>query len=210
MSYGQDLLLRFLKELIPAQPMEINYRPDWLHGMEIDIFYPLIHLGFEFQGQQHFVPTDRFGDCLSQKYRDKNKKLLCKEMGIRLETVDASELEYTRLRRKLKVCRGSLCGLYPNDKLRIRKSVIKIPYLQNCETLRSLNKESTKYRRTLSESHNDVTVYKKKYNKRKNAVKEAYESYKDNNPNSPSVRQNQREYNIDRWINVIKNSKLKI
>ena len=74
MSYGQNLLKQYLNLLITNKILNINYRPDWLFGMELDIFYPELGLAFEFQGHQHFAPSESFGNCVDQKNRDKKNQ----------------------------------------------------------------------------------------------------------------------------------------
>lgn len=171
MSYGQNLLKQYLNLLITNKILNINYRPDWLFGMELDIFYPELGLAFEFQGHQHFAPSESFGNCVDQKNRDKLKKKLCEDNQIILVVIDASELEYTRLIFRLKQAGGKLKRL--NKKLKfIRKKLDK-------ESLRRLNHECIKYRKILRENFDDVTSYRKKTKLRKNAMKKAFDNFKD-------------------------------
>ncbi len=79
-----------------------NYRPDWLHGLELDFFFPKLRLGVEFQGDQHFVPTKAFGSQFQQRKRDKQKFILCKVNGVKLLRLTADDLRYGRLRGKLR------------------------------------------------------------------------------------------------------------
>ncbi len=167
MSYGQDLLKKYLDLLIDNKKVNINFKPNWLFGMELDIFYPELNLAFEFQGHQHFAPSEKYGSCDEQKNRDKYKKRLCTEQNVTLVTIDASELEFTRLIFKLKQANRK------NKKIKFIKKNID-------ETLlKTLNKESSKYRKILRENFDDVTSYRKKTKLRKNAMKKAFDNFKD-------------------------------
>lgn len=77
MSYGQSLLRQFLERIVIAKFLE-NQRPEWLRGLELDFWFPDLKLGIEFQGDQHLARTKTFGDCGSQKRRDREKAQLCK------------------------------------------------------------------------------------------------------------------------------------
>lgn len=83
-SYGQSLLRQYLELFLPSFPFQENLRPEWLFGMELDFFNASLGVAFEFQGDQHFVPTERFGDCRDQKRRDARKRALCREKEILL------------------------------------------------------------------------------------------------------------------------------
>lgn len=68
----------------------INYeyqkRFEWLGQQSIDFYIPIINIGIECQGEQHFVVTRKF-DKNSLKItieRDKRKKKLCKENNLQL------------------------------------------------------------------------------------------------------------------------------
>lgn len=68
----------------------INYeyqkRFEWLGQQSIDFYIPIINIGIECQGEQHFVVTRKF-DKNSLKItieRDKRKKQLCKENNLQL------------------------------------------------------------------------------------------------------------------------------
>lgn len=101
MSYGQRLLKAYL-QLMLFPPCLENHRPDWLGGLELDFFYPRWSLGIEFQGDQHFVGTVAFGSCAAQKKRDYLKRHLCKGKGITLLRLTADDLQYGKLRSKLR------------------------------------------------------------------------------------------------------------
>lgn len=67
--------------------------------MEIDFYYEdeELKLGIEFQGDQHFSMT-KYGDYHAQAYRDRLKKRICKERGVILLALDASDLICHKIR----------------------------------------------------------------------------------------------------------------
>ena len=69
----------------------INYdyqkRFDWLGRQSLDFYLPDYNVGIECQGGQHFFPVEHFGGNKEFKkilVRDKRKKVLCEEHGIKL------------------------------------------------------------------------------------------------------------------------------
>lgn len=98
-SYGQSLLRDILTTRIVGIPIE-NARPDWLHGLELDFYYPEHELAFEFQGDQHFVPVYGENTLSSQQIRDRQKRALCKQRGCVLVKVEAWELRHVHLKNK--------------------------------------------------------------------------------------------------------------
>lgn len=69
---------------------EIQKRFEWLKNkinMTLDFYLPDYYIGIECQGRQHFIPVDAFGGDNGFKetvIRDKTKKRLCDENGIKL------------------------------------------------------------------------------------------------------------------------------
>jgi len=60
---------------------------DWLGNQSLDFYLPDYKIAIECQGIQHFEPTPFFGDIegfKKQIERDKKKKMLCNENGIKL------------------------------------------------------------------------------------------------------------------------------
>lgn len=146
-SYGQQLCGKWLKAIIPFVYLE-NYRPPWLYGMELDFFYPELNLAVEFNGDQHYINTEAFGDCAAQKSRDARKKEICKQKNIRIVTLRAFDLTNSILRCKFK-------------KL-LKNTGSKIKPCNQKEKI-SLDEESSKYRRLLFERFNSKTSYKKEF-----------------------------------------------
>lgn len=65
-----------------------NYRPNWMEGLELDVYIDELKIAIEVQGEQHHSFVEFFHknqDGLeSQKDRDAKKSLICREKGIRL------------------------------------------------------------------------------------------------------------------------------
>ena len=62
-------------------------RFDWLGRQSLDFYIPDYNVGIECQGEQHFFPVEYFGGDKTFKktlQRDKRKKALCEEHGVKL------------------------------------------------------------------------------------------------------------------------------
>jgi hypothetical protein len=84
---GETTVFYIVKSLFPDATVLRHYRPDFLEGMELDIFIQELRVGIEYQGVQHFEPVEHWGgvEALKQlQVRDEKKKRLCQSLGIRL------------------------------------------------------------------------------------------------------------------------------
>ena len=91
---SESLLYNTVCSLCPNEEVVFHYRPDWLEGLELDIFLPERRIGIEYQGQQHYIPVEHWGGekaLKAQKERDKKKARLCKANGVLLRTVTYKE-----------------------------------------------------------------------------------------------------------------------
>lgn len=66
-----------------------NYKPDNLRfssgrPIELDVYFPSLHLAFEYQGKQHYKNIYSLGDQKMISERDVEKKKLCANEGISL------------------------------------------------------------------------------------------------------------------------------
>ena len=101
---SETLLYNIILKLYPDQEVQRHHRPDWLEGLELDIFLPKLRLGLEYQGQQHFHPIEAWGgeQALHElKERDTRKEKLCRQLGIFLVAIDFTEpltIEHIRSR----------------------------------------------------------------------------------------------------------------
>lgn len=90
MSKGQNILMMYLFELFPAHTPRIDYRPEWLCGLELDFYYEEFKLAFEFNGRQHLKECNLPNDT--------RKRSICSKKGISLLTIETSDLRYSILR----------------------------------------------------------------------------------------------------------------
>lgn len=154
LSTGERLLREYVSVLFPGERVIYNYRPDWLYGLELDLFLPRLGLAFEFNGDQHYVDTE-FGPCAEQVKRDINKRRLCCARNMILVIVEAIDLEYTKLRAKIagKAPRGTLHPMSKQDK----------------KKLREINARAIEYRKFLVATYNSPTARLKSGKPRKEA-----------------------------------------
>ena len=69
-----------------------HHRPDWLDGLELDIFIVEADVGIEYQGVQHYESVEHWGGeeaLKKRKQRDEQTKKLCSE-----HDVDVIEVRY--------------------------------------------------------------------------------------------------------------------
>lgn len=176
-SYGQELLKRYLTLMLDETPRE-NYRPNWLHGMELDLYFDSLNLGVEFQGDQHYIPVFGVSSCSAQKWRDRSKKAICRDLGVRFLCLEAIDLQYGRIVFKLR----RVCAGIPGFRKFINRPAIR-------RRLRELNKLAIEYRHTLKNNYGSLTARRKGFTRRM----AKYEWMKANGfhcaePTSPSVR----------------------
>ncbi|MGZ7111018.1 MAG: hypothetical protein ACXVIU_06670 [Halobacteriota archaeon] len=91
---SETILYQIVSGIFTEQEVLRHHRPDWLGGLELDVFIPSLKLGFEYQGQQHFHPIERWGGVKGLQdlqERDRRKAKLCANYGVDLVTVDYTE-----------------------------------------------------------------------------------------------------------------------
>lgn len=84
---SETILYYLVKDLYPTLTIKRHLRPDYLDGLELDIFIKELNIGIEYQGLQHFKPVEHWGGEEAFKKlvsRDKRKNDLCNELGIHL------------------------------------------------------------------------------------------------------------------------------
>ena len=84
---NETILFNTVKSMFPGYHVVHHYRPDFLKGLEIDVYIEELETGFEYQGIQHYQPIKHFGGEKSHndlKTRDMLKKKLCKDNCIKL------------------------------------------------------------------------------------------------------------------------------
>ena len=91
---SETTLKHIIEALYPEKTVLAHYRPEWLEGLELDIYVPHIRLGLEYQGVQHFQAVKHWGGkekLKIQQEHDARKKRLCDELGITLIYFDYTE-----------------------------------------------------------------------------------------------------------------------
>ena len=91
---SETILYQIVKRVLPGQTVLFHHRPDWLNGLELDIYVPELKTAFEYQGIQHYKPIDAWGgdEALEElQERDWRKASTCKDLGIRLLKVEYTD-----------------------------------------------------------------------------------------------------------------------
>ena len=91
---SEALLYRLVRDLYAPREVTFHYRPEFLEGLELDVYVPHLRLGIEYQGFQHFEPVEHWGgeDALEDvRERDRRKRRLCTKNGIRLLVIRHDE-----------------------------------------------------------------------------------------------------------------------
>jgi hypothetical protein len=84
---SETILYYIIRSLFPDMTVRRHYRPDFLQGLELDIFIEELKTGIEYEGIQHFKPVNHWGGLESLKKlkaRDKKKKEICSSLSINL------------------------------------------------------------------------------------------------------------------------------
>jgi hypothetical protein len=93
-----------------SDDVRFHFRPDWLKGLELDIFVVSHNLGIEYQGIQHYKPLKHWGGeegFVKRRANDIKKKNLCLNKGVTLVYFTymdeiTPELVYERLSEYIK------------------------------------------------------------------------------------------------------------
>ena len=91
---SETMLFHIVEEIYPDTEIIRHHRPNWLEGLELDIYIPSKKLAFEYQGLQHFQAVAHWGGKAKleiQKEHDSRKKRICEEKGIRLICINYDE-----------------------------------------------------------------------------------------------------------------------
>ncbi len=106
---GEGIMRACLSLIADTRECEDGARPDFLENpstgerMELDRFYPVDRVAFEFNGRQHYVATGRFSkqEVAAQRKRDALKRRICNDKKITLVVIHAEDLSFTTMRRKV-------------------------------------------------------------------------------------------------------------
>jgi len=91
---SESILAALVQRIFYGRPMLRHHRPEWLGGLELDIFFPDIRIAFEYQGQQHYMAVDVWGGeeaFAKLKERDQTKARICAKSGITLIPISFQE-----------------------------------------------------------------------------------------------------------------------
>lgn len=91
---SETLLYQIVDRIFAKHEVIHHHRPDWLDGLELDIFVPELRLGIEYQGQQHFHPVEAWGGVAALRTvqgRDQEKRTKCENAGVTLVEIDYTE-----------------------------------------------------------------------------------------------------------------------
>jgi len=91
---NETLIYHLMKIIYPNDRIFFHHRPEWLNGLEIDVYNETQKIGIEYQGIQHYKPIEYWGgeDALEKtKERDKKKKQICSDLKIKLVHITYKE-----------------------------------------------------------------------------------------------------------------------
>ncbi len=80
-------LFDYVDNIFKNERIYFHFRPDWLDGLELDIYVSSYNLGIEYQGIQHYKPLKHWGGepgFAKRRANDIRKKNLCEQNGVRL------------------------------------------------------------------------------------------------------------------------------
>jgi len=102
---SETLLFQIVDRIFMNQEVIHHHRPNWLGGLELDVFIPSLALAFEYQGEQHFHPVEVWGGKAAleeTRVRDERKRVLCAEAEITLIEIDYTEpLTESHIRKRI-------------------------------------------------------------------------------------------------------------
>jgi len=84
---SETILYYLVRSLLPDKTIFRHHRPEFLEGLELDIFIQEPRIGIEYQGIQHYEPVKHWGgeEALKKnKERDRRKRQICQHVGIKL------------------------------------------------------------------------------------------------------------------------------
>jgi len=91
---NETILFNMVRRLFPDEEIFRHHRPEWLDGLELDIYLPSREIAFEYQGQQHYYPIDAWGGetaLVELKRRDRKKSRKCAKKGVKLIAISFRE-----------------------------------------------------------------------------------------------------------------------
>lgn len=100
---SETILFQLIESNYSDYTIERHYRPDFLDGLELDIYISEVEVGIEYQGIQHYEVVDHWGGeegLWARQERDQKKKDLCDKHGVELVCIRYNQ----ELNKKLIEC----------------------------------------------------------------------------------------------------------
>lgn len=91
---SETMMIKIIEGIFEDYKCERHCRPNFLEGLEIDIYVPELKLGFEYNGIQHYKPVEHWGgeeSLKKQQERDKRKQQLCNKNDVELIVIKYNE-----------------------------------------------------------------------------------------------------------------------
>lgn len=91
---SETILSGIVQQIFDGSEVIRHYRPNWLEGLELDVYVPDHNIAFEYQGIQHFVAVKHWGgeaQLQKQKEHDTRKKKICSERGVSLICINYND-----------------------------------------------------------------------------------------------------------------------
>lgn len=91
---SETILFGIVQQIFDGSEIVRHYRPNWLEGLELDVYVPDHNIAFEYQGIQHFVAVKHWGgeaQLQKQKEHDARKKKICLERGVNLICINYND-----------------------------------------------------------------------------------------------------------------------
>lgn len=87
---SETLLFRQISEAFPSEEVLAHAHPSWLGRQHLDVYFPRLNIGIEYQGTQHAEAVEFFGGDVGLQLRqelDARKRDLCRENDCELVEV---------------------------------------------------------------------------------------------------------------------------
>lgn len=100
----QEKIYDFLKQTFVEEIWEWEYSPDWLGLQRFDIYNVIHNLAIEYNGEQHYIPVERFGGKLGHEQcikRDLQKEQLCKKNNCTLYVIKYDNVNYNKIKEDI-------------------------------------------------------------------------------------------------------------
>lgn len=84
---SETILYHLVRSIFTGYDVRRHHRPEWLAGLELDIYIEELGLAIEYQGVQHFEPVKHWGGAEALKLvqkRDRRKTRICQNRGVPL------------------------------------------------------------------------------------------------------------------------------